>query len=728
MRFAKYSLHLFPAVAILSGLLIAQEQVTGFPAVVPQLVNYSGKAIDSGGHPVVGMQGMTFAIYSEQLNGSPLWIETQNVQPDANGNYTVQLGAATTGGLPLNLFSSGEARWLGVRINGGEEPPRVLLLSVPYALKAADAETVGGLPPSAFVLAAPGASAAAAPESSAASVAGVPPVGGSGTENYIPIWTDSSGDLGNSVIFQSGTGSTAKIGINEKNPLLTLDVNGSQLMRGLFEMATMNYATPTKGYDSQPFNLESSAYNSGTKAYTLNHFQWQAEPVGNNTTTPGATLNLLYGTDPASPSETGLSISSKGIFSFAPGQTFPGGSGTVTSVGLSAPSSDFTVSGSPVTTSGTLGLNWSVAPTSSDTANAIVKRDANGSFSAGPITAANLPGVFSYGVTGTDSGTELGNFGGVYGVSISNVGVTGYSTYLDGVYGASDGYYGVDGSGNNAGVHGFGIYGVYGETNSGYGVYGSGFQSANGVYGTSTGDGVGVYGTSQTATGVSGSGGNYGVTGFGATGVYGSGTTGNGVTAFNSAGGYGIYSYSSGFTAYFDGPNGRCHVDGSGNLACTGSKSAVVPVDDGTRHVALYAVEAPENWFEDFGSATLSNGKAVVPLDPTFTQTVNTGVDYHVFLTPNGDSNGLYLAAKSTTTFEIDEQGGGTSNIAFDYRIVARRRGYENIRLADMTTDFTVKQFQPIARPKVPPIPAAPVNKPGRLPAKPLLRNTSTPP
>ena len=61
--------------------------------------------------------------------------------------------------------------------------------------------------------------------------------------------------------------------------------------------------------------------------------------------------------------------------------------GTVTSVGLSAPVSDFTVSGSPFTTSGTLELNWNVAPTNADTANAIVKRDANGSFTAGAITA-----------------------------------------------------------------------------------------------------------------------------------------------------------------------------------------------------------------------------------------------------------------------------------------------------------------------------------------------------
>jgi hypothetical protein len=36
--------------------------------------------------------------------------------------------------MPVELFTSGEPRWLGVRINGGEEQPRVLLVSIPYAL------------------------------------------------------------------------------------------------------------------------------------------------------------------------------------------------------------------------------------------------------------------------------------------------------------------------------------------------------------------------------------------------------------------------------------------------------------------------------------------------------------------------------------------------------------------------------------------------------------------
>jgi len=54
-------------------------------------------------------------------------------------------------GLPTALFTAGQARWLGVRIAEQAEQPRVLLLSVPYALKAGDAATTGGLPPSAFV-------------------------------------------------------------------------------------------------------------------------------------------------------------------------------------------------------------------------------------------------------------------------------------------------------------------------------------------------------------------------------------------------------------------------------------------------------------------------------------------------------------------------------------------------------------------------------------------------
>jgi len=128
-------------------------------------------------------------------------------------------------------------------------------------------------------------------------------------------------------------------------------------------------------------------------------------------------------------------------------------------------------------------------------------------------------------------------------------------------------------------------------------------------------------------------------------------------------------------------------VDGNGNLYCTGSKNAIVKIDGGGRRVSLAAIESPKNWFEDFGSAQLVDGVAVVTLEPDFAQTVNTETDYKVFPVPNGDCKGLYVTRKTATSFEVRELGGGTSNVSFDYRITALRKNYENIRLLDHTND-----------------------------------------
>ncbi len=45
-----------------------------------------------------------------------------------------------------------------------------------------------------------------------------PNVAGTGTQNYVPLWIDSAGTLGNSVLYQSGSGSTARIGTNTTTP------------------------------------------------------------------------------------------------------------------------------------------------------------------------------------------------------------------------------------------------------------------------------------------------------------------------------------------------------------------------------------------------------------------------------------------------------------------------------------------------------------------------------
>ena len=104
--------------------------------------------------------------------------------------------------------------------------------------------------------------------------------------------------------------------------------------------------------------------------------------------------------------------------------------------------------------------------------------------------------------------------------------------------------------------------------------------------------------------------------------------------------------------------------------------------------VRLYAVEAADNWFEDAGSGQLANGSVTIAFDQVFAQTINGDMDYHVFLTPNGECEGLYVTHKGAQGFEVHELHSGKSNIAFDYRIMARRKGFETVRMQDVTEDF----------------------------------------
>jgi hypothetical protein len=152
-----------------------------------------------------------------------------------------------------------------------------------------------------------------------------PAVSGTGTTDFLALWTNTTGGLGNSVLFQSGSGTTAKVGINSTAPASTLDVNGAATVRGLLNLPATGTATTAGGKNSQPSGFTASSYNSGTETAVNQNFRWQAEPAANNTTAPSGTLNLLYGLGTATPTETGLKLSSKGVITFAAGQTFPGG-------------------------------------------------------------------------------------------------------------------------------------------------------------------------------------------------------------------------------------------------------------------------------------------------------------------------------------------------------------------------------------------------------------------
>ena len=149
-RIRKY-LAIAAAIQLLVSWGFAQQPLS---ISVPALIRYGGVLKDEQGTPVLSVTtGVTFAIYKQQDGGAPIWVETQNVTADATGNFSVLLGSTIATGLPSDLFSQQEQRWLGVQLQGQAEQPRVLLVSVPYAFKAQEAETLGGKSVSDFVLA-----------------------------------------------------------------------------------------------------------------------------------------------------------------------------------------------------------------------------------------------------------------------------------------------------------------------------------------------------------------------------------------------------------------------------------------------------------------------------------------------------------------------------------------------------------------------------------------------
>lgn len=308
-------------------------------------------------------------------------------------------------------------------------------------------------------------------------------------------------------------------------------------------------------------------------------------------------------------------------------------------------------------------------------------------------------------------GAALAKSGQVFGVEGTAQSASGSGVYgVNGVRSATGSNYS-----GNAGIWGdsgtIGFYGVFASADGGNALYAvnnsSLFPSSAGLNVATSGLAGGVFGVSNSPQGF----GALGVAiaysqtlqkdeGFQPTGVIGDTGSSGGIGVWGTAdSGYAVVGENNG--PYVSGLflnqsstlsyaleagtlNNHCLVDTIGDLTCTGSKSAAVHLPD-NRWVRLYAVESPDNWFEDFGSGTLANGAATVNLDPTFAQTVNANVEYHVFVTPKGDSEGLYVANESASGFEVHEQRGGHSNIAFDYRIVGKRKGYENIRLEDVT-------------------------------------------
>ena len=612
----------------LSPLGLTQDTASSPAVTVPHLIKFSGAVKDEAGGPKTGIVGVTFAFYKDQQGGAPLWLETQNVQADANGRYNVMLGASNPNGLPMEFFSSNEARWVGVQPQGQNEQPRVLLVSAPYALKAADAETLGGKPLSAFQLAAP-------QSTNSSTQTALPPeqaneircAGGAACKTgFFPKFSSNGGSatVNDSIITQSGT---------------TVGIAGSLSLSGNLNASTGEVLGQTGSFTA----------NTGSTVLT----------VGNQNASGIAVLGVNENTNGG-----GVGVQGNGPNGVVGNGTTRG----VTGTGLIGVEGDATGTNS-IGVSGT----GSTGVVGNGGSNGTGVKGTGVIALVGEAPSTNSLGLLATGGTGIFGGSQQtgDNFWGMMGTATNsgkNLGVEGFSGSVNGT-----GLYGLAISASHVGGgRGCCPVGVWGDTGSNAG-------GAAGLVGTAD-DARAIYLENNSPSGVP--------------------------TAFMQQDASGELALMAG------GAGGFCTIDTTGTLFCPHALSVMAPVDSGKKRVALYAMESPQNWFEDFGSGQLTSGTARIALDATFAEEVNTGVSYHVFLTPHEECEGLYVTNVSANGFEVHELHHGQSNASFDYRIVALRRGFETVRSEDMTERWKKMNALPKITPaqgiKPPSIPRVP--------------------
>jgi hypothetical protein len=300
-------------------------------------------------------------------------------------------------------------------------------------------------------------------------------------------------------------------------------------------------------------------------------------------------------------------------------------------------------------------------------------------------SGAGLLGTATQGATGVDGQSNSGQ--GVFGQSSTAIGVSGFSSSGYGVSGTTNStasnVAGVEGSNNTTSTavraNGFGGLLFDGNNSVGSDV----FIVDNGGNTLILG-GATVAGNSGSVALAAGTPASY-------QGVSGEGTAGLVGTAEGSNNPYGAFTFneaSSGGTAI-----GFQDLSGTGVLL-NGFDSAgnlkLQVGDDGTvyAHNFVIAFDTPEGQkmtnyatmsstpnVEDFGEAQLAGGQAYVSLKRSFSAEIDSHLAYMVFITPEGDTRGVYVTQKTPAGFVVRENQGGRSDAPFSYRIVAKAYG-----------------------------------------------------
>lgn len=130
----------------------------------------------------------------------------------------------------------------------------------------------------------------------------------------------------------------------------------------------------------------------------------------------------------------------------------------------------------------------------------------------------------------------------------------------------------------------------------------------------------------------------------------------------------------SGGNVDISGGNLTVHKD----FSCTGTKKRIVDTENYDIR-SQYCYETATPMFGDIGTAqTDETGECYISIDDIFAETVNTGIEYQVFLQKEGQGD-LWVEEKTPTYFTVK----GTENLKFSWEIKAIQRDYEFERLEE---------------------------------------------
>lgn len=268
---------------VLATPLRSLAQSSSNPVVsVPRVMTLSGVFQPADGQPLRPVETVRLAVYAEATGGPPLWEEIQAITLDPQGRYTVILGITRPDGIPAEVLDAG-AEWLGLQFDRPleHEGTRTRLTSVPYALRAANADTLGGHPASAYLLAptaAGGNGSVSSTKTGDALAASTPdePVTANlvlpGSTNFLAKYVNSV-DVGNSGVYESA----GRVGIGTTSPADQLHVQFNNTNGALTGLAVQNLGNTATSYSGMLFYDQNGAlgqfqgFNNATHEYRINN-------------------------------------------------------------------------------------------------------------------------------------------------------------------------------------------------------------------------------------------------------------------------------------------------------------------------------------------------------------------------------------------------------------------------------------------------------------------------